>query len=149
MLNRWYYTPARLAHILRLVFAVVTSRKQRRIWWNCLKASRLWIQVYALFRTLTQGNPFEALLFKPIDTPFRAERQLSTFLFTATKLTIARALKSPFLRFEAVKRHMDDIMANGKLTAVFFASRNKFLSVWQPWILYSHPSHYDHQLLDI
>lgn len=79
----------------------------------------------------------------------RAERQLALHLFTATKLTIARAWKTQTRSFEAVKNRMDDIMVNEKLTAVLSDTHDKFLKVWRPWVEYTKPTRYYTTLLRI
>lgn len=123
------------------------------IWWTCLKVCRLWIGVCALlhnlFHTNLKRDPFEALLCKPISELLCPERQLAFHLFTATKLTIARAWKTLVLSFEAIKNHMNDIMVNKKLTAMLSDTHDKFLRVWQPWVAYVKPSRFDAMLLSI
>lgn len=66
----------------------------------------------------SKRNLYEALLCKTIEELLRPERQLALHLFAATKVTIARAWKTPILSFEAVKRQMINIMVSEKLTAI-------------------------------
>lgn len=76
------------------------------IWWTCLRVRRLWIRVYSLLRNILHADlkkdPYEALLCNPIAELLHSECQLALYLFTATKLTIARAWKTQALSFEAV-----------------------------------------------
>lgn len=87
------------------------------------------------------------LLCNPIAELLRPERQLALHLFTTTKLTIARAWKTPVLSFEVVKNYMDNIMVTEKLTAILSDTHDKFLQVWQPWVDYTKPTRFDITLL--
>lgn len=111
------------------------------IWWS--KVCRLWVRVDALLCTLLHTNlkkdPYEALLCKLIAELLRSEWQLSLHPFTTTKLTIAKAWKSPILSFEAVKNQMNDIM----VYAIVSDTHEKFLRIWQPWIAHAQPSRFD------
>lgn len=70
-------------------------------------------------------------------------------LFTATRLTIARAWKTPVLSFEVVKNCMKDIVVNEKLTVILSDTHDKVLRVWQPWVDYIKPYRFDTTLLSI
>lgn len=82
----------------------------------CPRACRLWARINTLFRNLfhidLKRDPCEALLGKPIDELLRQERQLAQHLFAATKLTIAKAWRTPMPSLEVVKNRMNDIMVN-------------------------------------
>ena len=121
VLYRWYYTPVRLARFIPnyspLCFRGCSQEdSMANIWWSCPRACRLWIRVYTLLHNLFQINikrdPYAALLGKPIVELLRPERQLAQHLFTAARLTIARAWKTPTLSFEAVKNCLNDVMVN-------------------------------------
>lgn len=95
VLYRWYYTPARLA---------------------CF----IWVRVYALLRTLLHTDlkraPCKTVFCKLITKLLRSEPQLALHLFTATKLTIAKAWKTPVIRFEAVKNSQPSRLDNTLLS---------------------------------
>lgn len=150
---RWYYTPARLVSFIPsyspLRFRGCSQEgTMARIWWTCPRVCRLWVRVYtllhSLFNTNLKRDPFVALLWKPI-----TEGQLTSHIFIATKLTIAKAWKTPALSFEAVKNCVNDIMVNEKLTAVLSDTHDKFLRVWQPWVAHNHPSRFNPALLSL
>lgn len=96
------------------------TRTMAHIWWSCPRACRLWVRTYALLRNLfhvdLKRDPYEALLGKSIVELL--ERQLAQHLFAVTKLTIARAWKTPALSFEVVKNRMNYIMVNEKRMAI-------------------------------
>lgn len=106
------------------------------IWWSCPRACKLWVRVYALIWNLFHVNlkrdPFEAFLAKPIAELLRPVRQLAQHIFTAAKLTIAKAWKTSMLSFEVVKNRMNDVTVNEKLTAILLDTHDKFLRVWRP-----------------
>lgn len=157
ILYRWYYTPARPASFIPsyspLCFrGCAQEGTMAHIWWKFPKVCRLWIIIYALLRNLFNTNirrdPYEALLGKPITELLRPKRQLASHILTATKLTIAKAWKTPALSFEAVKNRVND-MINEKLTAVLSDTHDKFLRTWQPWLSHVHPSRFDSALLSL
>lgn len=126
VLYRWYYTLVRLARFIPtyspLCFRGCTQEgTMAHIWWSCPSVCRLWVRIYTLlcniFHVNLKRDPYEALFGKPITDLLRPERQMAQHLISTTKLTIARAWKTPVLSFEEVKNRMNDIMVNEKLTA--------------------------------
>lgn len=104
----------------------------------------LWIRVYTLVDTVLhvnlQKDPWEALLHKPIADVTRREYTLITHMFMATKQTIARSWKTPFLSFKEVKNRVHGMLINVKLTVILEDKYDKFQRTWQPWIDHFPPS---------
>lgn len=88
-------------------------------------------------------DPVEALMNKPINIPHRTAN-LITFIFNATKQTVACSRKSLMLHFlEVISWRNWPI--NEKLLAFSSDTHNKCLNIWSTCISYSQP----HQVFEL
>lgn len=99
----------------------------KHIWWTFSKVKRLWIHVYALvnmhFHSIIRKEPLEALLYKPILDLTKKKHALATDIFMATKQTITKAWKTPFLSFVEVKRRVHATLTKEKVMAILTDTR--------------------------
>lgn len=63
-------------------------------------------------------------------------RTLMFFIFTAAKITIARAWESPVISVTLVKHKISWIIINEKLTSILIVKQSKCEKAWNPWIQY-------------
>lgn len=74
---------------------------------------------------------------------------LVALIFTAIKLTITSAWRTPTVSYEAVKNKLNKIMSNKNFTAALTEIDAKFLSVYQPWTSYCQPSRFENNSCNV
>uniref|UniRef100_A0A803KB25 Reverse transcriptase domain-containing protein n=1 Tax=Xenopus tropicalis TaxID=8364 RepID=A0A803KB25_XENTR len=146
VLLRWYLVPSRL-HKINNQCDPQCFRKcgsegtVYHIWWQCSRVQRFWTRVYQMIYSVTGINlpksPEHALLGMKIPNINKNARTLINQIFTAAKLTIAKAWKSPLLPIPQLKNKINWILVNEKLTSILTDRQEQFQKIWAPWLQYS------------
>lgn len=101
------------------------------VWWSSPKLTAFWSRVYGLLQTL-----FHLLIPKNVSLAFNLRQQKwSIYLFLTAKQTIAWAYKKSSVRFQEVKDHMNQLLANKKITSILNDSKSKSLNSSMPAVL--------------
>lgn len=66
----------------------------------------------------------------------RHTKKLISFIYTASRIAIARSWRKPLIPFELVKAKLMWIMINERLSAILLDKQRAFDRIWEPWWTY-------------